>query len=59
MIIEFLHEAEDELFEAAKWYESKESGLGVRFRDEFFNTYSIGLSKTHSYGENVQVAIGG
>lgn len=34
MIIEFLEEAELELFEAAAWYESKESGLGKRFRNE-------------------------
>jgi hypothetical protein len=34
MRIEFLEEAVEELFEAATWYESKEAGLGVRFRDE-------------------------
>ena len=34
MIIEFLEEAEIELFEAATWYESKETGLGKRFRNE-------------------------
>jgi len=34
MIIEFLEEAEQELFEAAHWYESKETGLGIRFRNE-------------------------
>ena len=34
MIIEFLEEAEQELFEAVYWYESKEAGLGIRFRDE-------------------------
>jgi plasmid stabilization system protein ParE len=34
MIIEFLEEAEIELFEAAAWYESKETGLGKRFRNE-------------------------
>ena len=34
MILEFLEEAELELFEAAEWYESKEKGLGKRFRDE-------------------------
>ena len=37
MIIEFLNEAEQELFEAARWYESKEAGLGIRFRDEVFH----------------------
>ncbi len=36
MIIEFLDEAEQELFEVAHWYESKEAGLGIRFRDEVF-----------------------
>lgn len=34
MNAEFLAEAEEELFEAALWYESKEPGLGVRFRVE-------------------------
>jgi len=34
MIIVFLEEAEIELFEAAAWYESKETGLGKRFRNE-------------------------
>ncbi len=37
MIIEFLDEAEQELFEVAHWYESKEAGLGIRFRDEVFH----------------------
>jgi plasmid stabilization system protein ParE len=36
MIVDFLEEAEHEIFEAAQWYESKEVGLGVRFRDEIF-----------------------
>jgi len=34
MIIEFLEDAEQELFESADWYESKETGLGRRFRNE-------------------------
>jgi len=34
MIVEFLEEAEKEFFNAALWYESKEIGLGKRFRDE-------------------------
>lgn len=34
MIVEFLENAEQELVEAALWYESKEVGLGIRFRDE-------------------------
>ena len=34
MIVEFIEEAEAELFDAALWYESKETGLGKRFRDE-------------------------
>lgn len=37
MIVEFLEEAETELFDAALWYESKEIGLGKRFRDEVAN----------------------
>ena len=34
MILEFLEESEQELVEAVLWYESKEAGLGIRFRDE-------------------------
>jgi len=34
MIAEFLDEAEQELLEAILWYESKEAGLGYRFRQE-------------------------
>lgn len=34
MTVEFLEEAEQELSEAALWYESKESGLGTRLRDD-------------------------
>jgi len=34
MILEFLPEASDELFEAATYYESKQEGLGRRFRNE-------------------------
>jgi plasmid stabilization system protein ParE len=34
MIVEFLEDAEQELVEVALWYESKEAGLGVRFRNE-------------------------
>ena len=34
MIAEFLEDAEQELIEAALYYESKEPGLGRRFRDD-------------------------
>jgi len=34
VIAEFLEDAEQELFEAALYYESKEAGLGIRFRDD-------------------------
>ncbi len=40
MTVEFLDDAVEELTEAALWYESKESGLGVRFRDEISNIVS-------------------
>ena len=40
MRIEFLDDAVEELTEAALWYESKEPGLGVRFRDEISNIIS-------------------
>lgn len=34
MRVEFTSEARDDLFEAAAYYEAREQGLGVRFRDE-------------------------
>ena len=34
MIVEFLDDAEQEFVEAVLWYESKEAGLGRRFRRE-------------------------
>lgn len=34
MILEFLPEASAELYEAADYYESKQEGLGRRFRNE-------------------------
>ena len=40
MTVEFLAEAEEELSEAALWYESKQPGLGVRFRDEMAHIVS-------------------
>ena len=33
-MLEFLPEARSELFEAAGYYETKEHGLGLKFRDE-------------------------
>ena len=40
MTVEFLAEAEEELSEAALWYESKQPGLGIRFRDEIAHIVS-------------------
>ena len=40
MIAEFLDEAEQELVEAVLWYESKEVGLGKRFRLEVSHVLS-------------------
>jgi hypothetical protein len=40
MTVEFLKEAEEELSEAALWYEAKQPGLGVRFRDEIAHVVS-------------------
>lgn len=34
MTVEFLNEAAEEFTEAALWYDSKEAGLGIRFRNE-------------------------
>ena len=40
MTVELLKEAEEELTEAALWYEAKQQGLGVRFRDEIAHVVS-------------------
>jgi len=34
MIVEILEEAEQELIDAALWYDQRKAGLGKRFRDE-------------------------
>ena len=41
MILEFLPEASAELFEAADYYESKQEGLGRRFRNEILEVCSL------------------
>ena len=40
MTVEFLDEAEQELADAVLWYESKQSGLGKRLRDEVAHVVS-------------------
>ncbi len=40
MNLEFLPEAQAEFFDAAEYYENKESGLGKRFRDEVWEVCS-------------------
>jgi hypothetical protein len=40
MTVEFIDEAVDVLSESALWYESKEAGLGMRFRDEISRVVS-------------------
>lgn len=40
MTVEFIDEAIKELSETALWYESKEAGLGTRFRDEISHVAS-------------------
>ena len=56
MIAEFLDEAEQELVEAVLWYESKEMGLGKRFRLEVA-MYWVVSSKILCFGVNDQVDI--
>ena len=48
MILEFLPEVSAELFEAADYYESKQEGLGRRFRNEVLEV--CGLFSSHSFG---------
>ena len=40
MTVEFLEEAEQELTEAALWYEARDLGLGRRLRDEVAHVVS-------------------
>ena len=40
MILEFLPEAQAELYEGAAYYQAKEEGLGDRFRDEIIEVFS-------------------
>jgi hypothetical protein len=40
MIVEFLEEADQELVEAALWYDAREPGLGKRLRDEVAHVVS-------------------
>ena len=40
MTVEFLQDAEEDLREAALWYEAKESGLGRRLRDDVAHVVS-------------------
>ena len=40
MKVEFLDEAEQELIDATMWYETKQSGLGKRLRDEVAHVVS-------------------
>ena len=40
MTVEFLEEAEQELTDAALWYETKQTGLGRRLRDEVAHVVS-------------------
>ena len=47
MNLEFLPEAREEFSAAALYYESKEAGLGVRFRDEV--AYMVGRIVTDPY----------
>ncbi len=47
MKLEFLSEAREEFFEATTYYESKERGLGVRFRDEVAHVLEHIISDPH------------
>lgn len=41
MRVEFITEARDDLFEAVDYYESKEAGLGLRFRDQVVDVLKV------------------
>ena len=51
MKLEFLPEAREELFEAAVYYESKETGLGIRFRDELAHVLEHVVSDPYLWRE--------
>jgi hypothetical protein len=46
MMLGFLPEASAELYEAAEHYESKQEGLGWRFRSEAVACLSVGRTRT-------------
>ena len=45
MTLEFLPEASGELYEAAEYYESKQEGLGWRFRNEVLEVCALVLQQ--------------
>ena len=51
MKLEFLSEAREELFEAAGYYESKEKGLGIRFRDDIAHVLEHMMADPHLWRE--------
>lgn len=53
MILEFLPEASVELYEAADYYESKQEGLGRRFRNEVLEVCGLIVQQPHLWRERV------
>ena len=51
MKLKFLPEAREEFFEASVYYESKEIGLGIRFRDEAAHVLEQMLSDPYLWRE--------
>jgi len=56
MILEFLSDASAELFEAAAYYESKQEGLGRRFRNEVLEVCGMIVLSSRSCGVRGPVA---
>lgn len=51
MEVEFISEAEKDLLEACSYYEAKERGLGVRFRNEIFKILATVASSPYLWRE--------
>jgi len=51
MRVEFTAEARDDLFDAAEYYEQKETGLGQRFRDQIADVLRTVITAPHLWRE--------
>lgn len=51
MRVEFTTEAREDLFDAADYYESKDAGLGIRFRDQIADILKVVITAPYLWRE--------